>query len=359
MDLSNIARARIMEHKMAADPTYRKRVTASGRPTLSKIRQLADEELVETLSKLGLEFRREDFGRLASSFASAEELAEQMFRTHLPDLRDWGQDRLWMGLAVLWERWLPQRPSFEMIEEWMYAGRVLAGKGRDPVGACEKWLGVWSAVQQIMDSQRMGSIEEFDEKYRGTDCVIDCLQDLEAELWNAGLDDNRYWERGIEFATQYLARFVDADRLITENMRRALATFHAALGRRERTDALFRQWLQLDPSWGWGWIGWSDCYSFAREDRDPAKAERILLDGLGVTDVQDRVELLDRLVSLYMDQGREREAAEVHSQTHALQRRSDREAFRRTTPAQSTKVGRNVPCPCGSGKKYKKCCGSV
>ena len=27
--------------------------------------------------------------------------------------------------------------------------------------------------------------------------------------------------------------------------------------------------------------------------------------------------------------------------------------FRRETP----KVGRNDPCPCGSGKKYKKCCG--
>ncbi|MGD9857709.1 MAG: SEC-C metal-binding domain-containing protein [Planctomycetaceae bacterium] len=23
------------------------------------------------------------------------------------------------------------------------------------------------------------------------------------------------------------------------------------------------------------------------------------------------------------------------------------------------KVGRNDPCPCGSGKKYKKCCGSA
>jgi len=22
------------------------------------------------------------------------------------------------------------------------------------------------------------------------------------------------------------------------------------------------------------------------------------------------------------------------------------------------KVGRNEPCPCGSGKKYKKCCGA-
>ena len=26
-------------------------------------------------------------------------------------------------------------------------------------------------------------------------------------------------------------------------------------------------------------------------------------------------------------------------------------------PATSTKIGRNDPCPCGSGKKYKKCCG--
>ncbi|MHC4336845.1 MAG: SEC-C metal-binding domain-containing protein [Planctomycetota bacterium] len=23
------------------------------------------------------------------------------------------------------------------------------------------------------------------------------------------------------------------------------------------------------------------------------------------------------------------------------------------------KVGRNAPCPCGSGKKYKKCCGAL
>lgn len=28
-------------------------------------------------------------------------------------------------------------------------------------------------------------------------------------------------------------------------------------------------------------------------------------------------------------------------------------------PARSEKVGRNEPCPCGSGMKYKKCCGSA
>jgi len=32
--------------------------------------------------------------------------------------------------------------------------------------------------------------------------------------------------------------------------------------------------------------------------------------------------------------------------------------FRKSKIAVSNKVGRNEPCPCGSGKKYKKCCGA-
>ena len=31
--------------------------------------------------------------------------------------------------------------------------------------------------------------------------------------------------------------------------------------------------------------------------------------------------------------------------------------FQRKGPVHVYKVGRNDPCPCGSGKKYKKCCG--
>ena len=28
------------------------------------------------------------------------------------------------------------------------------------------------------------------------------------------------------------------------------------------------------------------------------------------------------------------------------------------TIVKGRKIGRNEPCPCGSGKKYKKCCGA-
>ena len=58
---------------------------------------------------------------------------------------------------------------------------------------------------------------------------------------------------------------------------------------------------------------------------------------------------------------------QVHGRFGQLHERSD---FRREegrwyyvdgvelkgTPVTATKVGRNEPCPCGSGKKYKRCC---
>jgi len=34
-----------------------------------------------------------------------------------------------------------------------------------------------------------------------------------------------------------------------------------------------------------------------------------------------------------------------------------RKEYNKSRMAVSNKVGRNDPCPCGSGKKYKKCCG--
>ncbi len=33
------------------------------------------------------------------------------------------------------------------------------------------------------------------------------------------------------------------------------------------------------------------------------------------------------------------------------------EKVRKPLKRTEEKVGRNAPCPCGSGKKYKKCCG--
>lgn len=41
----------------------------------------------------------------------------------------------------------------------------------------------------------------------------------------------------------------------------------------------------------------------------------------------------------------------------AERRQEIKKEFNLSKMAVSNKVGRNDPCPCGSGKKYKKCCG--
>lgn len=56
-----------------------------------------------------------------------------------------------------------------------------------------------------------------------------------------------------------------------------------------------------------------------------------------------------------MDEARESIAVDISAAYHFwFERRVNREPIRR----EATKVGRNDPCPCGSGKKYKACHGA-
>ena len=51
---------------------------------------------------------------------------------------------------------------------------------------------------------------------------------------------------------------------------------------------------------------------------------------------------------------RDKQLSKLEGSNHDFEDEEKPEPIRRITP----KVGRNDPCPCGSGKKYKKCCGA-
>jgi uncharacterized protein YecA (UPF0149 family) len=59
--------------------------------------------------------------------------------------------------------------------------------------------------------------------------------------------------------------------------------------------------------------------------------------------------MLERLAEVCDEQGRKGEAAQLRKEA-----KRSVAAPKVTTP----KIGRNEPCPCGSGKKFKKCCGA-
>jgi predicted Zn-dependent protease len=173
-------------------------------------------------------------------------------------------------------------------------------------------------------------------------------------------------------------------------MRRAVAESHFELGKPETADKLYREWLAADPQWGFGWVGWSDFYWLMgrKDQKDAGKAEAIFREGLSVEAVRDRDILLERFAEFCTEAGRAEEAAAARRELDALKAALKAKAAaksRRTStlvppvapavarrgdvypsaPAKEPpdvlradpKPGRNDPCPCGSGKKYKKCCG--
>ena len=90
----------------------------------------------------------------------------------------------------------------------------------------------------------------------------------------------------------------------------------------------------------------------ALEDiRDHLRARRIALKHLDSMDRQTRADLNAAIIRICLDNG----ASEDIEYREVGEHPEDD----RLIPVVSTrpKIGRNDPCPCGSGRKYKKCCG--
>jgi uncharacterized protein YecA (UPF0149 family) len=107
-----------------------------------------------------------------------------------------------------------------------------------------------------------------------------------------------------------------------------------------------------------------------------ARSVEILEQGAAVPGLRDARDVLQELADQLSFVGRETEAEAVRRHREALPDEKPTEdepceapsepkvaapRFRVSPPGSEPllvgKVGRNEPCPCGSGKKFKKCCG--
>ena len=358
--ISWVAIERTVEEMRATDAAYRKKT--EGRPLRSGTKYLTDTELLDKLRAFGINLDRPSLGRLCDQNLSAQAIAEpllgQLFNDRRQGLeRDW----IWICVATLWERWFPDKPNFEVLDDKIQAGyqaRKIAG----PVIACRIWLDAWSDVVRICNKNGIRSIREFDERFGGSQSLFNWIQDLEDELRSGGVFDRRLLEERVSLCEEAQRRFEPQDDLTTGNRRRALAESYFELGQKAKTDALFRGWLEADPQWGWGWIGWSDAYRFTKtEFGDLNRSEQLLREGLSIAGVRNYPDIAERLADLLHSVGRAHEAKEFgqQAQTPTSARVEQPPDNRHIEVAgKAPKVGRNDPCPCGSGRKFKKCCGA-
>ena len=128
-----------------------------------------------------------------------------------------------------------------------------------------------------------------------------------------------------------LRRFPDADQLMVENRRRAVAESYFELDETVKAEVLFEQSLTADPCWGWGWIGFADVYFFAENrPKDYDRAEELLNRGYATPGVRDRRDIADRLAMLYRETGRDEEADALTAEAKRTARSNAGVSVRRT-----------------------------
>lgn len=98
-------------------------------------------------------------------------------------------------------------------------------------------------------------------------------------------------------------------------------------------------------------------------DLDEASVRAGLIEGVAQLDLPASVkpdvpELVRAFLETLEDQGRVAGGRDLGVYAGALHQRFQDATATKPRPIQNvaSKLGRNDPCPCGSGKKYKKCC---
>jgi hypothetical protein len=313
MQISQIGIRRIAEAAAEKDASYRQQFEQMNRPLRPQVHSLSDEELLAKLRWLGIDLDRERIEECSRSYAAAHEVASLFTCREGFDVSNGGEDWAWFAIELLWTRWLPERPHLELLDDLMQAGYAAQDR-RDRAATCRHWNEAWSAVLNIMQRCGIETISAFDERFGGTQFVFNWVQDFGSELYYAGLDDKQFFGERVRLCQTVLERFRE-DSLTVENFRRALAESYILLGETAVGDELFRQWLDQDPRWGWGWIGWADCYSVRNvQEPDAERALQILRQGQAVLGLRNRSHLLARIERLLTAAGRNDEAADVRSE---------------------------------------------
>ena len=146
-----------------------------------------------------------------------------------------------------------------------------------------------------------------------------------------------------------------------DDMKGQIALAHAQAGERPRALAQVQTNLETAREPFIAEFRAGDVY---RELGEPDAAEAYYRRSLSLANTPSaRSEAALRIASLLIDTGRESEVVAFLEQQRAQADAASTEgppvgAQHIRSRASSTTVGRNDPCPCGSGKKYKKCHGA-
>ena len=273
--------------------------------SFEEIEELTTKEIISKLRGFGVNFDEGQFQKDVKSFYSACELADHWKKKFTITAIRFDLDFIWMACILLWKRLAPDVINSEQLDDLMQEGYDLVqAEGKDKtVEGCKLWLQVWEHLKHRFTND-MKSVEDAEKVFSGLQSLYNWCQDFEQELHNAGIYDQSFYQKRIEYCREFYSFFPDSDELLTINMKRAAAESYFFLGKVEEGDQAFEALIEEFPDNVWGYIGWGDMYylfSASGVDKNLTKAKKIYQMALNIN--SEEIEyVIERIESLNNDQ---------------------------------------------------------
>ncbi len=269
-----------------------------------EIDDLSTDEIIRRLREFGVPFDEKEFLIQVKKFYSACDLARSWNDKYIITASGFDVDFIWMSCIILWERLAPDIINSEQIDELMQDGYDSLEKN-DWVDACDKWLKAWKHLKERITPD-MSDVDETDKIFSGLQSVANWCQDLEIELLNAGLEDQKYNYERIRYCEEFCNFFPKSSEIIMVNMKRAIADSYYKTGDIEKGEKTYRNLIKEYPTNIWGYIGWGDIYASGTRNKiikpDHEKAKKIYRLALN-KGMDDENVLYERLENLYCQVG--------------------------------------------------------
>lgn len=383
------------------------RVSAIAR-YLAEVARLSDEDILKKLKLLGVKIEKAEFEELCRKQWRASKVTFDLWQKRAFRSQQVKDPGSWAYACVveLWRRWLKDVPCAELIELDVFKGYEIYEDGQEEEAAV-----LWGeALEGVVKIGRQFGVKNLKDIEFGANTVsiYDWIKEAFEEIWALALDDPKWMERRRDMAAGLIECFADAEKASKQPAsarddgfwRMAMAESVRELAEEAEFEALFEKWLSEDPTWADGWVFYADSF-----DETPEKCEALLKRALEHEDLDDKGAVYMCLANHYRMQGNESLAQEYDlrgkeafssggfARRLGLNEENSPEDLKnsfdnilgkllkmgpallqeearpkaeansstmqaRPMPTVDTEVGRKQPCPCGSGKKYKRCCGS-
>ena len=261
--------------------------------TYKEVNEMSTDEIIQELKNMGVPFTQETFLKDIELFYSALDLSENWFKKYTITAKGRDEDFPFLAAWILWERLAPENIlSREQMSDLIEAGFDYLAEN-DSISACETWLKVWEAIK-VRIKPEFKNLDHLDKHYESSFFLSNFCQDLEAELYNAGLADPSFFTKRIHFCREFCGYFPKESQLIVHNMRRAIAESFAMLNQYAEAEIEFEKLVQDFPNNPWGYIGWGDIFLLVGPQKNSLKAQEFYEKALAIAKDKMDIETIEQ-----------------------------------------------------------------